>query len=161
MQGHVTRLLVSVVVVTSGLAFAEEHFVSVARGKGKDATKEKPAKDLGIIIAKLKDGDTTKLELPRKCVGTISNNVVMNIAPTGGVISAWGHQAGTLTIKNNLFTGNRLYDYREFNTGVKVSELEASTGILTAEVWLPRIAMADAINAGTSKDEVKCGCQKP
>lgn len=421
MQGHVTRLLVSVLVFTSSLALAEEYFVSVGRGKGKDATKEKPAKDLGNIVAKLKDGDTIniaegvylgrdesgsdqvpvavkilggwaddfskrdpwgahktvfagtnamggstqyrlnvsptncaeilidgivfdngprnnyqgekelvisrmasatknknpspesgaiKLELPKKCAGTISNNVVMNTAPTGGAISAWGHQAGTLTIKNNLvinntgegifayskwksdkdvplfiienntilfswkhdpiatyggnalkvdaeillsasnnvfafsdyggldnikrtkkitlkdnlFTGNRLYDYREFNTSVKVSEfedeadqLEVATGNVTAEikvpvgeafatlyagrkeisraavdakakasnnganalrgmlglplqanavggdaeVWLPRIAMDDAIKAGLAKYEGKYGCQKP
>lgn len=421
MQGQVTRLLMSVFVLTSSLALAEEYFVSIGRGKGKDATKEKPAKDLGNIVAKLKDGDTIniaegvylgrdesgsdqvpvavkilggwaddfskrdpwgahktiftgtnaiggstqyrlnvsatncaeilidgivfdngprnnypgdkelvisrmasatknknpspesgaiKLELPKKCAGTISNNVVMNTAPTGGAISAWGHQAGTLTIKNNLiinntgegifayskwksdkeqpqfiienntilfswkhdpiatyggnalkvdaeirlsasnnvfafsdyggvdniklakkitlkdnlFTGNRLYDYREFNTSVKVSEfedeadqLEVATGNTTAEikvpvgeafatlyagrkeisraavdakakasnnganalrgmlglplqanavggdaeVWLPRIAMDDAIKAGLTKYEAKYGCQKP
>lgn len=341
MQGRLTRLLLSVFVITSSAALAEEYFVSIGRGKGKDATKEKPAKDLGNIVAKLKDGDTIniaegiylgrdesgsdqvpvavkiiggwaddfskrdpwgahktiftgantmggstqyrlnvspancaeilidgivfdngprnnyqgdkelvisrsasatknknpspesgaiKLELPKKCAGTISNNVVMNTAPTGGAISAWGHQAGTLTIKNNLvinntgegifayskwksdkdqpqfiienntvlfswkhdaiasyggnalkidqeiklsasnnvfafsdyggvdnikvakkltlkdnlFTGNRLYDYREFNTSVKVSEfedeadqLEVATGNLTAEIKVP------------------------
>lgn len=341
MHERLTRLLVSIFVLSSSLALAEEYFVSIGRGKGKDATKEKPAKDLGNIVAKLKDGDTIniaegvyvgrdesgsdlvpvavkiiggwaddfskrdpwgahktiftgvntmggstqyrltvspkncaeilidgivfdngprnhyqgdqeliisrqasatknrnptpesgaiKLELPKQCAGTISNNVVMNTAPTGGAISAWGHQAGTLTIKNNLvinntgegifayskwksnkdqpqfiienntvlfswkhdpiatyggnglkmdqelkltasnnvfafgdyggvdnikvakkitlkdnlFTGNRLYDYREFNTSVKVSEfedeadqLEASTGNLTAEIKVP------------------------
>jgi hypothetical protein len=421
MTGRLPRLLVSALVLISSAALAEEYFVSIGRGKGKDATKEKPAKDLGNIVAKLKDGDTIniaegvylgrdesgsdsvpvavkilggwaddfssrdpwgahktiftgvntmggstqyrlnvsptncaeilidgivfdngprnnyqgekdlvisrmasaaknknpspesgaiKLELPKKCAGTISNNVVMNTAPTGGAISAWGHQAGTLTIKNNLvinntgegifayskwksdkdqpqfiienntilfswkhdpiasyggnalkvdaeiklsasnnvfafsdyggvdniklakkitlkdnlFTGNRLYDYREFNTSVKVSEfedeadqLEVATGNLTAEikvpvgetyaklyagrkevsraavdakakasnnganalrgmlglplqagavaddadVWLPRIAMDDAIKAGLAKYEGKYGCQKP
>lgn len=341
MYERLTRLMVSIFVLSSSLVMADEYFVSIGRGKGKDATKEKPAKDLGNIVAKLKDGDTIniaegvyvgrdesgsdvvpvavkiiggwaddfskrdpwgahktifagvntmggstqyrltvspkncaeilidgivfdngprnhyqgdqeliisrqasaaknrnatpesgaiKLELPKKCAGTISNNVVMNTAPTGGAISAWGHQAGTLTIKNNLvinntgegifayskwksdkdqpqfiienntvlfswkhdpiatyggnglkldqeikltasnnvfafgdyggvdnikvakkitlkdnlFTGNRLYDYREFNTSVKVSEfedeadqLEASTGNLTAEIKVP------------------------
>lgn len=341
MHERLTRLVVSIFVLSSSLALADEYFVSIGRGKGKDATKEKPAKDLGNIVAKLKDGDTIniaegvyvgrdesgadlvpvavkiiggwaddfskrdpwgahktifagvntmggstqyrlsvspkncaeilidgivfdngprnhyqgdkeliisrqasaaknrnatpesgaiKLELPKKCAGTISNNVVMNTAPTGGAISAWGHQAGTLTIKNNLvinntgegifayskwksnkdqpqfiienntvlfswkhdpiasyggnglkldqeikltasnnvfafgdyggvdnikvakqitlkdnlFTGNRLYDYREFNTSVKVSEfedeadqLEASTGNVTAEIKVP------------------------
>jgi hypothetical protein len=421
MNGRFTQLLVSCFVLTSSVALGEEYFVSIGRGKGKDATKEKPAKDLGNIVAKLKDGDiiniaegvylgrdesgtdqvpvavkilggwaddfskrdpwgahktifagsnalggstqyrlnvspancaeilidgiifdngprnnymgdkelvisrsasatknknpspesgAIKLELPKKCAGTISNNVVMNTAPTGGAISAWGHQAGTLTIKNNLvinntgegifayskwksdkdqpqfiienntilfswkhdpiasyggnalkidqeiklsasnnvfafsdyggvdnikvakkltlkdnlFTGNHLYDYREFNTSVKVSEfedeadqLEVATGNLTAEikvpisegfaklyagrkeisrasvdakakasnnganalrgmlglslqanavaddadVWLPRIAVDDAIKAGTAKYEGKYGCQKP
>jgi|APLak6261679142_1056127.scaffolds.fasta_scaffold00040_45 hypothetical protein len=338
---RLTNVVVALVIASSALARAEEYFVSIGRGKGKDATKEKPAKDLGNIIAKLKDGDTIniaegvyvgrdetgsdavpvavkivggwaddfskrdpwgahktiftgvntmggstqyrlivtpsncaeilidgivfdngprnhylgdaeliisrqanagknrnatpesgaiKLELPKQCSGTISNNVVMNTAPTGGAISAWGHQNGKLTIKNNLvinntgegifamtkwksndgqpqfiienntvlftwkhdpiasyggnalkldqevkltasnnvfafgdyggvdnikvakkitlkdnvFTGNRLYDYREFNTSVKVSEfedeadqLEASTGNVTAELKVP------------------------
>lgn len=335
------RLFVGGCCVFSLSASAEEYFVSIARGKGKDATREKPAKDLGNLVAKLKDGDTIniaegvyvgrdetgsdsvpvavkivggwaddfskrdpwgahktifagvnaisgstqyrlivspqncaeilidgivfdngprnhyrgeqeliisrqanaaknlnatpesgaiKLELPKSCAGTISNNVVMNTAPTGGAIAAWANKSGTMTIKNNLvinntgegifaltkwkantdqplfiienntvlfswkhdpiasyggnalkmdqevrltasnnvfafgdyggvdniklakkitlkdnlFTGNRLYDYREFNTSVKVSEfedeadqLEASTGNLTAEIKVP------------------------
>jgi hypothetical protein len=339
---RIVSIVVSLAAVLSSTEVrAEEYFVSIARGKGKDATREKPAKDLGNIIAKLKDGDVVniaegvylgrdetgsdsvpvavkilggwaddfssrdpwgahrtvfagvptiggstqyrlivtpnncaeilidgivfdngprnnylgdteliirrqanaaknrnatpesggiKLELPKKCSGTISNNVVMNTAPTGGAISAWGHQGGKLTIKNNLvinntgegifamtkwkantdlaefiiqnntvlfswkhdpiatyggnalkldqeikltasnnvfafsdyggvdnikvakkitlkdtlFTGNRLYDYREFNTSVKVSEfedeadqLEGSTGNLSAEIKVP------------------------
>ncbi len=327
--------------LTSSVVLADEYFVSIARGKGKDATKEQPAKDLGNIVAKLKDGDTVniaegvylgrdesgsdlipvavkiiggwaddfserdpwgahrtiltgtgamsgstqyrlmvtpskcaeilidgivfdngprnnylgdqeliivrqanagknrnptpesgalKLELPKYCSGTISNNVVVNTAPTGGAIAAWGHQGGKITVKNNLvinntgegiyaytkwksdkdvtafiienntvlfswkhdpiatyggnalkldqevrltatnnvfafsdyggvdnikrakgitlkhnlFTANRLYDYREFNTSVKVSEfedeadlLEASSGNVTAEIKVP------------------------
>lgn len=334
-------VVAAVVGLTSSAAFAEEYFVSIGRGKGKDATKEKPAKDLGNIIAKLKDGDVVniaegvyvgrdetgsdsvpvavkiiggwaddfskrdpwgahktifagvntmggstqyrlimtpnacapmlidgivfdngprnnylgdaeliisrqanagknrnatpesgaiRLELPKQCEATISNNVVLNTAPTGGAISAWGHQNGKLTIKNNLvinntgegifvltkwksnkdlthftvenntvlfswkhdpiatyggnalkmdqeitltasnnvfafsdyggvdnikvakgitlkdnlFTGNRLYDYREFNTSVKVSEFEDeadqlkdSTGNVSAEIKVP------------------------
>lgn len=47
--------------LTSSVALAEEYFVSIARGKGKDATKEQPAKDLGNIVAKLKDGDTVNI----------------------------------------------------------------------------------------------------
>lgn len=341
MRGRWSVVVAAVVGLTSSAAFAEEYFVSIGRGKGKDATKEKPAKDLGNIIAKLQDGDVVniaegvyvgrdetgsdnvpvavkivggwsddfskrdpwgahktifagvntmggstqyrlimtptkcapmlvdgiifdngprnnylgdteliisrqanagknrnptpesgaiRLELPKQCEATISNNVVMNTAPTGGAISAWGHQSGKLTIKNNLvinntgegifvltkwksnkdlthftvenntvlfswkhdpiatyggnalkmdqeltltasnnvfafsdyggvdnikvakgitlkdnlFTGNRLYDYREFNTSVKVSEFEDeadqlkdSTGNLSAEIKVP------------------------
>ncbi len=47
--------------VVAAPAFADEYFVSIARGKGKDATKEKPAKDLGNIVAKLKDGDVVNV----------------------------------------------------------------------------------------------------
>jgi hypothetical protein len=320
-------------------ALGEDFYVSIGRGKGKEASKEKPAKDLGNIIAKLKDGDTVhiaegvylgrdetgsdtvpvavkiiggyaddfssrdpwgahrtiftgvnamsgstqyrlivtptkcaellvdglifdngprnhyrdegesiisrqanagknrnatpesgglKLEAPKGCSATIQNNVVMNTAPTGGAISAWGNEGAKLairnnliinntgegifaqskwksdkgqpefvienntilfhwkhdpiasyggnalkldqelrvtaannvlgfgdyggldniklakkiTVKDNLFTGNRLYDYREFNTQVKVSELEdeadqlteASTGNVSKEI---------------------------
>jgi hypothetical protein len=334
-------LLAALGLTTSTAAVADEYFVSIGRGKGKDATKEKPAKDLGNLIAKLKDGDTIniaegvyvgrdetgsdsvpvavrivggwsddfskrdpwgahktiftgvntmngstsyrlivtpskcaeilvdgivfdngprnhyldpkerlisrqanagnnlnatpesggiKLEVPPKCTGTIVNNVVMNTAPTGGAISAWGGQESKLVIKNNLvinntgegifaqskwksnagqpqftvenntvlfswkhdplatyggnglkidqeiglsavgnvfafgdyggvdnikvakkitlkdnlFAGNRMYDYREFNTNVKVSELEdeadqleGSTGNVSVEVKVP------------------------
>lgn len=334
-------VVAALVGLVSSAAFAEEYFVSIGRGKGKDATKEKPAKDLGNIIAKLKDGDVINIaegvyvgrdesgsdevpvavkivggwaddfskrdpwgahktiftgvntmggstqyrltmkpsncapmlvdgiifdngprnnylgdaeliisrqanagknrnpspesgaiqvQLPKKCEATISNNVVLNTAPTGGAISAWGHQEGKMTIKNNLvinntgegifiyskwksntgipafvvenntvlfswkhdpiatyggnglkmdqeiqlvasnnvfafgdyggvdnikvakgitlkdnlFTGNRLYDYREFNTSVKVSEFEDeadqlkdSTGNVSAEIKVP------------------------
>ncbi len=42
-------------------ASATEYFVNIARGKGKDATKEKPAKDLGNIAAKLVDGDVVNI----------------------------------------------------------------------------------------------------
>lgn len=38
-------------------AQARDWYVSVARGKGKKGTKEKPAKDLGNIAKKLEPGD--------------------------------------------------------------------------------------------------------
>lgn len=342
MKGWKLRVACAVVVsCASQAAFAEEYFVSIGRGKGKDATKEKPAKDLGNIAAKLKDGDVIniaegtyvgrdetgsdtigasvkiiggwaddfsardpwgahktifagvnaisgstqprlimssntcapividgivfdngprnyyredkdliisrqanaslnrnatpesgaiKLEMPKKCEALITNNVVMNTAPTGGAIAVYGHEdsvvrivnnlvinntgegifamskwksnkglprffidhntilfswkhdpiatyggnalkldqeiqleatnnvfafsdyggvdnikiAKKITVKDNLFTGNRLYDYREFNTSVKVSEfedeadqLEKSTGNVSAEIKIP------------------------
>ena len=39
-------------------AVAKDYYVSASRGKGKKASKEKPAKDLGNIVSKLKPGDT-------------------------------------------------------------------------------------------------------
>ncbi len=41
----------------SETAIARDWYVSAETGKGKTGTKEKPAKDLGNIIAKLEDGD--------------------------------------------------------------------------------------------------------
>lgn len=41
--------------------FSADYYVSAARGKGKSATKEKPAKDLGNIIKKLVPGDTVHI----------------------------------------------------------------------------------------------------
>ncbi len=61
LSGRFARLLLACCVVTSFAASAEEYFVSIARGKGKDATKDKPAKDLGNLVAKLKDGDTVNI----------------------------------------------------------------------------------------------------
>ena len=40
---------------------AEDYYVSAANGKGKKATREKPAKDLGNIVSKLKPGDTVHI----------------------------------------------------------------------------------------------------
>ena len=42
-------------------AQARDWYVSVARGKGKSGTKEKPAKDLGNIISKLAPGDVVHI----------------------------------------------------------------------------------------------------
>ncbi len=65
--------------------FSADYYVSIGRGKGKKATKEKPAKDLGNIIKKLAAGDTIhiaqgtymgrgknghyKIEVPVKIIG--------------------------------------------------------------------------------------------
>ncbi len=60
-----SRLTVAPILATlllaPALAQADDYYVSIARGKGKEATKENPAKDLGNIVAKLKDGDTIHL----------------------------------------------------------------------------------------------------
>lgn len=357
MSGSKQVLAVVVMAMSSG-AFAEEYFVSIGRGKGKDATKEKPAKDLGNIAAKLKDGDVVNvaegvylgrdesgsdsigaavklvggwaddfskrdpwgahktvftgvgtlkgstqarlimdakackadqpmvidgiifdngprnrygsadklailrkanmgkdenatpesggvvMKLGRECTGLVQNVVVMNTAPTGGALQVWGHEktkatirnnlvinntgegifvlsqfkarepkgladfvvdhntvlfawkhdpiatyggnglkmdqeltlaatanvfafgdyggvdniklAKGITLKGNLFTGNRLYDYREFNTTIKVSELEdeadqltkESTGNVSKEIKVPMAARWANLYAG-------------
>lgn len=417
-----TAVVAVLCVVAAWPAAADEYFVSIARGKGKDATKEKPAKDLGNIVAKLKDGDVINVaegvylgrdesgtdelgvavtivggwaddfsardpwgahktvfsgtneygksgkyrltinatkcpatvvvdgvifdngarnaykdegqtlitrqanggknlnatpesgglsvKLGAGCDAVVKNNVVMNTAPTGAALGVWGGQgskvriennlvvnntgegiwayssfkgsanlpaftverntvlfawkhdaiatyggnslkldtevqltaaknvfafgdyggvdniklAKGITLKDNLFTGHRQYDYREFNTQVKVSELEDeadqlkdSTGNLSkelrvplpeawaklyagrkeisraavdakakatnnganalrsmfglplqanavgddAEVWLPRIAVDDAVKTGLEPYEGTYGCKKP
>jgi hypothetical protein len=50
-------IVFAAVVLSSSSAFARDWYVSAARGSGKDGTKEKPAKDLGIIAATLAAGD--------------------------------------------------------------------------------------------------------
>lgn len=57
---RILQLLVAlaIVVMATGQGFAEDYYVSATRGKGKKATQEKPAKDLGNIVSKLKPGDT-------------------------------------------------------------------------------------------------------
>jgi len=42
-------------------ALAKDYYVSANRGRGKKATKKKPAKDLGNIISKLQPGDTVHI----------------------------------------------------------------------------------------------------
>ena len=48
-------------VMAAGQALATDFYISAARGKGKSATKEKPASDLGNIITKLSPGDTVHI----------------------------------------------------------------------------------------------------
>lgn len=45
----------------AGQAFARDWYVSIARGKGKKGTIEKPAKDLGNIVSKLEAGDVVHI----------------------------------------------------------------------------------------------------
>ncbi|MDP3503219.1 MAG: right-handed parallel beta-helix repeat-containing protein [Myxococcales bacterium] len=58
------KLVVSVFAacaLIASTADATEYFVNIGRGKGKDGTKEKPAKDLGNLVAKLVDGDVVNI----------------------------------------------------------------------------------------------------
>ena len=54
----ITAAALAALLVAAPSAFAADYYVSAARGKGKKATKEKPAKDLGNIVSKLAPGDT-------------------------------------------------------------------------------------------------------
>ncbi|HUT35983.1 MAG TPA: hypothetical protein VNE39_21020 [Planctomycetota bacterium] len=54
-------LIGAVALLAAGNALAEDFYVSAARGKGKAASKEKPASDLGNIVSKLKPGDTVHI----------------------------------------------------------------------------------------------------
>ena len=60
-----TRQLVTLVAAASlwaaGNAVARDVYISAGRGKGKSATKEKPAKDLGNVVSKLAPGDTVHI----------------------------------------------------------------------------------------------------
>ena len=53
--------LITFSLALSSSLIAADYYVSAARGKGKSATKEKPAKDLGNIIKKLVPGDTVHI----------------------------------------------------------------------------------------------------
>lgn len=350
------KLVVSVFAacaLIASTADATEYFVNIARGKGKDGTKEKPAKDLGNLAAKLVDGDVVNIaegsylgrdesgtdelgvsvsiiggwnddfskrdpwgahrtvmsgtneygksgkyrltinaqkcaspivvdglifdngprngykdeaqtfinrtanggkninatpesgglsvKLGKNCEAVVKNNVVMNTAPTGAALAVWGNQnskariennlvinntgegiwayslwksnaglpefvidhntvlfnwkhdaiatyggnslkmdtevkltatnnvfafgdyggvdnikvAKGITLKDNLFTGHRLYDYREFNTSVKVDEFEdeadqlvGSTGNVSKAIKVPMNEKWAALYAG-------------
>jgi hypothetical protein len=61
-----TKLLACVLfafplLVPQVLAQGTEYYISAARGKGKKATKEQPAKDLGNVVDQLKPGDTVHI----------------------------------------------------------------------------------------------------
>jgi hypothetical protein len=81
------------------------------------------------------------LKMDQELKLTATNNVFA-FSDYGGVDNI--KVAKKITLKDNLFTGNRLYDYREFNTSVKVSEFEDeadqlkdSTGNVSAEIKVP------------------------
>ena len=152
----------------------------------------------------------------------IANNVI-GFGDEGGVDNI--KKCKGLILKDNLFTGNHNYDYREWNTKMRISDIEDDSDILTGEtsgnisakinvpankdwaaifagrkyvsradidakvsaensgindlrsmlglplqgnavadqtdVWLHRMPLQDAINAGLSKYNGKYGCQKP
>jgi len=53
-------LLIATMFVASNVG-AKDYYVSATRGKGKVASQEKPARDMGNIISKLKPGDTVHI----------------------------------------------------------------------------------------------------
>lgn len=86
-------IFLGVILVTGFVAHvssATDYYVSIETGKGKKATLEKPAKDLGNIIKKLEPGDVIhiaggvyegkgscghyKIEVPVKIIGGYSND---------------------------------------------------------------------------------------
>ncbi len=54
-------VIAAVFLMAASSAFAGDFYVSAGRGRGKAATKEKPAKDLGNIISNLNPGDTVHI----------------------------------------------------------------------------------------------------
>ncbi len=115
-----TWIAALVVVLSSTGAVARDWYVNAARGAGKDGTKEKPAKDLGIIAASLEAGDRVLIAAGsytgRAEAG--SDVLIVPVEILGGYsddFSArdpWGaHQT--------VFTGNRAST--NFNTGPRLS----------------------------------------
>ena len=114
-----SALMIAAVLFSNG-AFARDWYVSSARGTGKDGTKEKPSKDLGIIAATLEPGDRVLIAegsyLGRSESG--SDILIVPVEILGGYSDdfskrdPWGaHQT--------VFTGNRAST--NFNTGIRLS----------------------------------------
>lgn len=65
------------------MASARDWYVSISRGKGKKGTKEKPAKDIGNLVSKLKAGDVVHIAggvyLGRGKSGSTSINVPIKV----------------------------------------------------------------------------------
>lgn len=57
MRKHLPTLFVLFILTLPSLGQARDWYVSAARGKGRNGTKEKPAKDLGNIASRLEPGD--------------------------------------------------------------------------------------------------------
>ena len=54
-------IMLSIVCLAAPTLFAQDWYISAANGKGKKATKEKPAKDIGNIASKLVGGDVVHI----------------------------------------------------------------------------------------------------
>lgn len=108
------------------LASARDWYVSVARGKGKEATKEAPAKDLGNILSALQPGDTVHIAegvyLGRGENG--SNKLTVPVSIIGGYDDAfttrdpWGKHrtifGGNNTTKNYTVEPSLYVDLSKF-----------------------------------------------
>lgn len=126
------HLIALALVLAPSTAVAGDFYVSAARGKGKTASKEEPAKDLGIIADQLKAGDTVhvaagtyygraesgavKIEVPVKIIGGYSDDFSKR--------DPWGEFKTIFAGKNkseNFDSTARLYiDCRRFKpAGVK------------------------------------------
>ena len=95
---------------------AEDYYVSAARGKGKKASMESPAKDLGNIVSKLKPGDTVHIAggtyTGRGDCGTVVIEVPVNII--GGYADdfssrdPWGQHKTVLSGDNKSVNWERM-----------------------------------------------------
>ena len=56
---------------------------------------------------------------------------VLSFSDYGGIDNI--KQAKNIAVKNNLFAGNRLYDYREFNTSIPLAKLEDEAQLLSKD----------------------------
>lgn len=61
MKKQLLLTTLSAVMCLPSVASAKDYYVSINRGKGKKATKDKPAKDLGNIASKLAPGDVVHI----------------------------------------------------------------------------------------------------
>jgi hypothetical protein len=111
-------------------AFARDWYVNAARGAGKEGTKEKPAKDLGIIAPSLEAGDrvlisagsytgrsesgSDALTLPVELLGGYSDDFSAR--------DPWGaHQT--------VFTGNRASTNFNTQTRLSITTVKHSTAL--------------------------------
>lgn len=118
------HLLCLALALCTSAAYAGDFYVSAARGKGKTASKEEPAKDLGIIADQLKAGDTVHIaagtyygraesgavaiEVPVKIIGGYSDDFSKR-DPWGEfkTIFAGRNKSDNFDSKARLFIGNR------------------------------------------------------
>ncbi len=113
-------LVLAAVLLSSTGAFARDWYISAARGTGKEGTKEKPSKDLGIIATELQGGDRV-LIAAGSYVGRgesgadlvqVAVEILGGYSDDFGARDPWGaHQT--------VFTGNRASS--NFNSGTRLA----------------------------------------
>ncbi len=113
-------VIVSMALLWSTSVFARDWYISAARGTGKDGTKEKPSKDLGIVSAMLEPGDRVLIAEGSYSgrAETGADVVAVPVEIIGGYSDDFGER-DPWGSHQTVFTGNRAST--NFNTGTRLS----------------------------------------
>ena len=152
---------------------AEDYYVCATNGKGKKATREKPAKDLGNIVSKLLPGDTVRIaggvyRGRGECGCCVINDqntrsVLLNPLCRDRDLDFLCHVSITVFDRNAAEADIKAQE-SSINEVRSMLGLPVQAGVVdgpAVEVWLNRISVENAINVGSSQYLKTYGCEMP